>query len=194
MPTDPTGPTPDDATNKWTLVAGGMVILGILTFAGVWAWERVERMKRGDFGGRPFSESKGRRLSFMERKFQRMATQHGLRHLGELYLRAVQKGSPPRAATDLKAVEKEDDEDVEYLSSVRTDEPFVIVWGVDPAQLPGGGAKMLLAWEASADDMGGRFVQMADCKTSTYVKDEEFERLPRATARAEKANDAGARN
>lgn len=180
MSTDSTSPSQDNAASKWTLLAGGLVILAILTFVGAWVWEQVERPKNRQRG-----HVKGRATpSFMERKYLGMATQQGLRRLGQLYLRVVQKGSPPQSPKDLKAVEASDDEDVDYLNSSRSEEPFVIIWGVNPAQLPEGGANTLLAWEASADGLGGRFVQMADCRTSTYLSAEQFQNMPKATPAA----------
>ena len=66
------------------------------------------------------------------------------------------------------------------LRSQRDGRPFVILWGVDLAALPGGGSGMLLAWEETADATGRRCVLMADGVTARVVSAEEFDRLPRA--------------
>jgi hypothetical protein len=180
MSTEPTTPSPANAANKWTLLAGGAVLLSIFVFAGIFVWEQVAKTK-----GRPRGDSWKRATpGFIERKAQGMATQHGLRRLGQLYLRALQKGSPPQSPQELKAVEGADDEDYDYLTAERSGEPFVIVWGLNPAQLPDGGSTMLLAWEASADGHGGRFVEMADCRTSKYLSEEQFQSTPKAKATA----------
>jgi hypothetical protein len=180
MSTDPFTPSPANAANKWTLLAGGVVLLSIFVFAGIFVWEQVIQSK-----GRPRGDSLKRATpSFMERKALGMATQYGLRRLGELYLRVLQKGSPPLSPQDLKAVERIDDEGYDYLTAERSGEQFVVVWGVNPAQLPDGGSTMLLAWEASADGMGGRFVEMADCRTSKYLTEEQFQSTPKAKGAA----------
>ena len=96
-----------------------------------------------------------------------------LRVVGRSYHRRLaQHKTPPR--------EEDVGEVVEYWRSRRDEKPFVIVWGVDLAELPDGGAGTLLAWEQTPDDKGRRAVLMADGKTAKVVTAEEFDRLPRA--------------
>jgi hypothetical protein len=80
----------------------------------------------------------------------------------------------------LKRAERDDEAEIEYLSSFRSSEPFAIIWGVPLGKLPDGAEKLLLAWEPSEDASGRRFVLMADGMTTDYVREDEFEQLPRA--------------
>lgn len=71
-------------------------------------------------------------------------------------------------------------EGMDIWRSSRDDKPFVIVWGVDLAKLPGGGAGHVLAWEQTADAAGTRCVLLADGKTAKAIPDDEFQKLPKA--------------
>jgi chromosome condensin MukBEF ATPase and DNA-binding subunit MukB len=96
-----------------------------------------------------------------------------LRILGEAYRDHLDRAKKPPQAADLAYITGD-------LTSVRDNEPFVITWGVDLANLKDG-AGTLLAWEKSAADDGSRCVLMADGKTAKAVTAAEFAALPKAT-------------
>jgi len=96
-----------------------------------------------------------------------------LRVAGKAYRRHAELAKAPPTADDLRDA-------FAGLRSQRDGRPFVILWGVDLAALPGGGSGMLLAWEETADATGRRCVLMADGVTARVVSAEEFDRLPRA--------------
>jgi len=123
------------------------------------------------------AEWEARRAEF-DQKQARLRTEHTLfvlRMVGEAYrFHLTYEKKPPQAADFA-------DEAGDWKSQ-RDGEPLVVVWGVDPARLPDGGAKALLAWEKTADADGSRCVLLADGKTAKVVTAAEFTALPKAAA------------
>jgi len=105
----------------------------------------------------------------------RLKAQNDLRNIGRAYAMAA-ISHLPRNWDDLK----ESMEGHTPLSSPRDKQPYEVVWGVDAGKLQTPSTETLLAWEQTADADGGRCVLMADCQSAKYVKDEEFQKLPKA--------------
>ena len=96
-----------------------------------------------------------------------------LRLVGRQYRRYLESEKKPPEVADFR-------EFVDDWKSRRDGEAFVIQWGVDLTKLPGGGAGILLAWEAKGDADSSRCVLMADAETTKVVTAAEFETLPKA--------------
>jgi hypothetical protein len=100
------------------------------------------------------------------------ATLERLQKIGNAYWIATLTG-PVKGPADLRV-------DEAVLVSPRDRQPFEIVWRVDIAKLPKGGADWRLGWERTADSKGGRCVLMADGKTAKYMTAAEFQKTPPA--------------
>ncbi len=96
-----------------------------------------------------------------------------LRLVGKTYRGHLLSAKMPPTEADMTEL-------TDIWRSSRDDKPFVIVWGVDPAKLPDGGAGHVLAWEQTADAAGNRCVLLADGKTAKAIPDAEFQKLPKA--------------
>lgn len=103
-------------------------------------------------------------------------TLYRLRILGEGYRDHLTHDKKPPQAADLAYI-------LGDLTSARDNGPFEVVWGVDPAKLPDGGAKMVLAWEKTPAADWSRCVLLADTRTAKVVTATEFEELPKAAPR-----------
>jgi hypothetical protein len=109
----------------------------------------------------------------------RVKSQNNLKQIGIGYSIALTTGAP-RNIDDLKANLEGADK---LLTSPVDEQPYEIVWGVEPSQVPTGSSETLLAWERTGDKNGSRNVLMADCKTVRPVSAAEFEKLPKAKGR-----------
>ena len=96
-----------------------------------------------------------------------------LRLVGKTYRRHLLSAKMPPTEADMTEL-------TDVWRSSRDDKPFVIVWGVDLAKLPDGGAGHVLAWDQTADAGGIRCVLLADGKTAKAIPDAEFLKLPKA--------------
>lgn len=122
-----------------------------------------------------FEEKRAKREADTQREISRIRTETTLD-----LLRSVGRGYRRHLAREKAAPREEDFADaLDPWRSRRDDKPFVILWEVDLSRVQGGGAGLLLAWEASGQG-GTRCVLMADGKTAKEIPEEEFAKLPRA--------------
>jgi hypothetical protein len=127
----------------------------------------------------PAARSGGGGGSAIPRVDLRVKSQNNLKQIGIGYSIALTTGAP-RSIDDLKASLEGADK---LLASPVDEQPYEIVWGVEPSQVPTGSSETLLAWEKTGDKNGSRNVLMADCKTVRLVSAAEFEKLPKAKGR-----------
>jgi hypothetical protein len=171
----------DDFYGRWTFLLGALALMAAAIGTGVWIWREGDADIRQSARLRSMSmPPNAAGLNFMERKQRAWLTNKALIRLGRLYLATCQQGALPRGPDDLGEADSRDYEEIDCLNSARDEQPFVVVWGVRPSDAAEDGAKARLAWEASNDDLGGRFVLLADSKTVQYLTQEEFALLARA--------------
>ncbi|HMP02572.1 MAG TPA: hypothetical protein PKD86_02740 [Gemmatales bacterium] len=115
-------------------------------------------------GGRNYAED-----------MQRQKSLAALRSIGIAYM-ACLTSAPPRDANDLKAYLEGP---TRNLVSPRDQQPFVICYGVNPSHLPQPAGETLIAWEATADSMGGRCGLYADGR-AVYLPSSEFDQATKA--------------
>lgn len=113
-----------------------------------------------------YGKARDRSLEMVSRKY--------LQQIGMAYQMASISGSV-RRQEDLKAHLDGGDK---ILISPRDKQPYEIVLGVNPGQIANS-AETLLAWEKTADEIGGRCVLFANFQAS-YLSKDEFDRATKA--------------
>ena len=108
---------------------------------------------------------------------ERAAAMGQLKNIGYAYAMAVASGRPPKNLDELKEWSESNQA---IFKAARDQQPFEIVWNVDPGKLATPTTETLLAWEKTADEKGGRCVLMADCSTVVRLSKDAFDSAPRA--------------
>jgi|GEM_PF-7068388 len=108
----------------------------------------------------------------------RTRSQANLRQLSQAYQLALTT-SPPRNVDDLKAQLEGGDR---ILISPVDEQPYEIVFGVDPSKLASNSQETLLIWEKVGDKDGNRNVVTAGGQVK-QVSRAEFEKMPKATGK-----------
>lgn len=162
---------------KWLKAAGGVLLVGI-GIAVLAGWIRFPNTKADVAKGK--AERERRIAQLDEDRAEReaaaksgalVATQDKLRVIGRAYRRHLNDIKTPPSEKDFAEL-------LPAWRSPRDDRPFEIIWGIDLEKVANP-SNTLLAWEHSVDENFARCVLMVD-GTTLVLKQEEFEKLPRA--------------